>query len=149
MMDQVSKVIEIVNVFLHRAAWFHALAEMIGSSPRSLSRKFKQATGYSPIDYLIQFRLFKAKEMLLHTDATLDEIAAGIGYPDGYYFGCMFKKHTGLSPLQFKEKTSAPLYWPDLHQVWREMTFSEAGVEGMFILMVIIIINISMEGQTI
>ncbi|KLU55467.1 hypothetical protein EL84_25840 [Paenibacillus sp. VT-400] len=112
--DKVSKVIEIVQSSYTEPLTLHALAEMIGSSPRSLSRKFKQSTGYSPIDYLIQFRLFKAKEMLLQTDATLDEIAAGIGYPDGYYLGRMFKKHTGLSPLQFKEKTSAPLNWPDL-----------------------------------
>ncbi|MDR6720467.1 helix-turn-helix domain-containing protein [Paenibacillus sp. 2003] len=77
---------------------------MIGTSPRSLSRKFKQSTGTSLIDYLIQFCLFKAKEMLLQTDATLDEIAVGIGYPDGYFLGRMFKKHTGLSPLQFKER---------------------------------------------
>ncbi|WP_181151105.1 AraC family transcriptional regulator [Paenibacillus sp. PCH8] len=113
-MDQVSKVIEIVESSYTKPLTLHALAEMIGSSPRSLSRKFKQSTGYSPIDYLIQFRLFKAKEMLLQTDATLEEIAAGIGYPDGYYLGRMFKKHTGLSPLQFKEKTSMPLFWPDL-----------------------------------
>ncbi|MEK4112424.1 iron complex transport system substrate-binding protein [Paenibacillus sp. DS2363] len=114
MLDQVSKVIEIVESSYTQPLTLHVLAEMIGTSPRSLSRKFKQSTGTSPIDYLIQFRLFKAKEMLLLTDATLDEIAVGIGYPDGYYLGRMFKKHTGLSPLQFKEKTSAPLYWPDL-----------------------------------
>lgn len=114
MLDQVSKVIEIVESSYTQPLTLQVLAEMIGTSPRSLSRKFKQSTGTSPIDYLIQFRLFKAKEMLLQTDATLDEIAAGIGYPDGYYLGRMFKKHTGLSPLQFKEKTSAPLYWPDL-----------------------------------
>ncbi|WP_167544414.1 AraC family transcriptional regulator [Paenibacillus xylanexedens] len=113
-MDQVSKVIEIVESSYTQPLTLHVLAEMIGTSPRSLSRKFKQSTGTSPIDYLIQFRLFKAKEMLLQTDATLDEIAVGIGYPDGYYLGRMFKKHTGLSPLQFKEKTSAPLKWPDL-----------------------------------
>ncbi|MEK4275129.1 AraC family transcriptional regulator [Paenibacillus sp. FSL R7-0026] len=113
-MDQVSKVIEIVESSYTQPLTLHVLAEMIGTSPRSLSRKFKQSTGTSPIDYLIQFRLFKAKEMLLQTDATLDEIAVGIGYPDGYYLGRMFKKHTGLSPLQFKEKTSAALNWPDL-----------------------------------
>ncbi|MFC9710034.1 ABC transporter substrate-binding protein [Paenibacillus sp. NPDC056933] len=112
--DQVNQVIEIVETSYAKPLTLHVLAEMIGSSPRSLSRKFKEATGYSPIDYLIQFRMFKAKEMLLYTDATLDEIAAGIGYPDGYYLGRMFKKHTGVSPLQFKEKTSGPLKWPDL-----------------------------------
>ena len=112
--DQVSKVIEIVESSYTQPLTLHTLAEMIGTSPRSLSRKFKQSTGTSPIDYLIKFRLFKAKEMLLQTDATLDEIAVGIGYPDAYYLGRMFKKHTGLSPLQFKEKISAPLYWPDL-----------------------------------
>ncbi|OPG96228.1 hypothetical protein B2I21_23015 [Chryseobacterium mucoviscidosis] len=112
--NQVSHVIEIVESSYAEPLTLHVLAEKIGSSSRSLSRKFKQATGYSPIDYLTQFRLFKAKEMLLHTDATLDEIAAGIGYPDGYYLGRMFKKHTGVSPLQYKEKTSVPLKWPDL-----------------------------------
>nr|WP_145403913.1 AraC family transcriptional regulator [Paenibacillus xylanexedens] len=111
---QVDKIIKIIESSYAQPLTLHTLAEMINTSPRSLSRKFKQSVGSSPIDYLIQFRLFKAKEMLLQTDATLDEIAAGIGYPDGYYLGRMFKKHTGLSPLQFKEKNAAPIHWPDL-----------------------------------
>lgn len=112
--EQVDKIMKIIESSYTQSLTLHALAEMVNTSPRSLSRKFKQSVGTSPIDYLIQFRLFKAKEMLLETDATLDEIAAGIGYPDGYYLGRMFKKHTGLSPMQFKKKSSIPLHWPDL-----------------------------------
>jgi len=80
------------------------LAELLDCSVSYLSRKFKQTVGKSPIDYMIALRIDKAKELLLNTDATLQEIAESVGFSDDSYFNRMFKKHVGLSLGQFKAK---------------------------------------------
>lgn len=66
--------------------------------------QFKRQTGHSPIDYLIQTRIAKARNLLLRSDATLSEIAAEVGYSDVYYFSRIFKKHVGISPIQYQRK---------------------------------------------
>lgn len=84
------------------------LAELLDSSPRHLSRMFKRQTGYSPIEFMIQVRMSKAKELLLTTDATLQEIAKNVGYPDGYYFAKMFKRYMGISPVRYRKVHTSP-----------------------------------------
>ncbi|WP_282942395.1 AraC family transcriptional regulator [Paenibacillus sp. RC67] len=80
-----------------------ALAESLDCSPRQLLRMFKERMNASPIDYLIQQRMLKAKQRLLTTNFTLQEIAESVGYSDSYYFSRMFKKYEGVSPTAFKE----------------------------------------------
>ncbi|RUS42441.1 response regulator [Cohnella sp. AR92] len=65
---------------------------------------FKQATGETFIEYLTRVRLEKAKEMLLTTTLKFYEIAAKVGYADPNYFSILFKKHTGSSPRDYREK---------------------------------------------
>ncbi len=84
------------------------LAEVLDSSPRHLSRMFKRHTGHNPIDFMIQIRMNKAKELLLTTDGSLQEIAISIGYPDSYYFAKMFKKYMGISPIRYRKQHTSP-----------------------------------------
>jgi iron complex transport system substrate-binding protein len=63
---------------------------------------FKSRHHTSPIDYLIQVRMNKAKELLLNTEHTLKEIAESVGYSDSYYFSRLFKKITGSAPTAFR-----------------------------------------------
>lgn len=83
------------------------LAELLDCSAGHLSRTFKKETGSSLITYLTRIRMYKAKELLLHTDASLQKIAEAIGIPDVIYFNRLFKKHVGLSPGRFKQKCIA------------------------------------------
>lgn len=83
------------------------IAQSLNYSPSYLSTQFKQSTGYSPIDYLIQVRIEKARLLLMETSASLREIAANVGYHDVYYFSRLFKKRVGLSPAQFRKKEKA------------------------------------------
>ncbi|WP_251038622.1 AraC family transcriptional regulator [Paenibacillus albidus] len=77
------------------------LADTFNYSARYLNRRFKRDTGYSPIDYLIQLRMNKAKALLLKTNATVQETAASVGYGDMFYFSRLFKKHTGVAPANY------------------------------------------------
>ncbi|AIQ47205.1 hypothetical protein R70723_15915 [Paenibacillus sp. FSL R7-0273] len=90
------------------------LAETAGSSPRSLSRLFRMRLHTSPNQYLISMRMEKARELLLRTEASLQDIAAAIGHPDAYYFGRMFKKHYGISPVRYKNSIKAAADWPEM-----------------------------------
>ncbi|WP_244316054.1 AraC family transcriptional regulator [Paenibacillus brasilensis] len=79
-----------------------SLAGLLECSPRHLTRLFKKQTDCSPIMYLIQLRMVKAKELLRKTDATLQDIAGSVGYPDGYFFSRAFKKYIGVSPVHYR-----------------------------------------------
>lgn len=68
-----------------------------------ISKVFKEATGETPINYLIKIRIDKAKELLAEDRLSMKEIAIEVGYDDYYYFSKLFKKNTGLSPTQYRE----------------------------------------------
>ncbi|MFC3803347.1 helix-turn-helix domain-containing protein [Cohnella sp. GCM10012308] len=78
------------------------VAARFGYSPRHLTLRFRERTGTSPIDYLIRIRLERARELLTQTSASLPDIAAAVGYADVYYFGRLFRKHAGLSPIRYR-----------------------------------------------
>ena len=81
------------------------LAEMLSVSQEHLSRVFKQETGIGFKDYLVQFRLKKAEEMLRHeTGRAVSEVAYACGFNDGNYFSYIFKKAYGVSPTQMRRK---------------------------------------------
>lgn len=67
-------------------------------SPIYISKIFKEETGTSPINYLIQIRLNKAKELLQTQKLPINLVAKSVGYNDAYHFSKLFKKYFGLSP---------------------------------------------------
>ncbi|RXZ78639.1 helix-turn-helix domain-containing protein [Paenibacillaceae bacterium] len=78
------------------------LANQFHYSTHYLSRVFKRKYGCSPIEYLIQTRINRAKFLLASTDAPVHQLAESVGYSDMYYFSRLFKKLTGTTPAQFK-----------------------------------------------
>ncbi|MFS0871382.1 helix-turn-helix domain-containing protein [Paenibacillus xylanilyticus] len=102
--DPVKQVLRYIHAHYREHMTLDILAEQFNFSSRHLSMQFKQKTGSSPIDYLIQIRLAEARKLLIQSDATLGEIAAEVGYSDVYYFSRIFKKHTGLSPTHYQKE---------------------------------------------
>ena len=80
------------------------LANDAQMSVSSFSAKFKKATGSSVYDFLIQLRLTEVQRLLAETDYTVTEIAERCGYANTFYLCNAFKKHTGLTPTQFRHK---------------------------------------------
>jgi AraC-like DNA-binding protein len=79
------------------------MCNLINVSESSLIRLFNNNIGKTPVEYINQFRLNKAKELLLHTADTIKEIAYNTGFEDEFYFSRIFKKMEGKSPKKYRK----------------------------------------------
>jgi signal transduction histidine kinase/DNA-binding LacI/PurR family transcriptional regulator/AraC-like DNA-binding protein/DNA-binding response OmpR family regulator len=82
------------------------VAQVIGLSENYLSQIFRQELGISPWEYLNRYRIKQARELLAHTDESISSIAMEVGFEDPSYFGRVFHKITGLSPREYREKST-------------------------------------------
>ena len=73
-------------------------------SPSYSSALFKESTGTSIMDYIINLRITKACDMLKYSDRLISEIAESAGFCDIFYFSRMFKKHMGVSPAKYRSE---------------------------------------------
>ena len=80
------------------------VAEAVNMSKSRFSAVFSQATGQTFTEYLIHLRLNKAKELLKTTNYKNSQIADETGYNDSHYFSYIFKKNTGMTPSEYREK---------------------------------------------
>lgn len=88
------------------------LAGLINLNGRSFLRRFKKATSNTPIEYIQRVKVEAAKKKLETTTDTIFEVMYGVGYNDEKAFRTTFKKYTGLSPKEYRNKYN------------REMAFS-------------------------
>ncbi|WP_022850829.1 GlxA family transcriptional regulator [Limisalsivibrio acetivorans] len=82
------------------------LADKAAMTRRTFERRFKNATGYSPLRYIQRIRIEHAKQLLEKGGTTFDEITYTVGYEDSSTFGKIFKLATGLSPNSYKKRYS-------------------------------------------
>lgn len=81
------------------------LADSVHVSEDYLTRIFHKETGLSPWEYLTQYRLYLASQMLLHTNATVYEVAEKCGFQDQAYFCRVFKKKHGIPPGKYRSRS--------------------------------------------
>jgi len=82
----------------------HEMATLVNLSASHFSVVFSQETGHTFKEYLTDIRIRKAKELLRMTGLRSADIAYQVGYKDPHYFSSVFKKHTGLSPNEFRSQ---------------------------------------------
>ncbi|WP_197514994.1 AraC family transcriptional regulator [Mycobacterium sp. 852013-50091_SCH5140682] len=78
------------------------LAKLGHMSRATFARTFQQVIGHSPMKYLTDWRMTLARDLLLTSEATLDEIAAQIGYGSVYAFATAFQRHHGQPPRRWQ-----------------------------------------------
>jgi len=80
------------------------MVERSGLSNRSFLRRFRRATGQSPVEYVQTLRIEEAKQMLETTDSGMDEIAAEVGYTEGSSFRHLFRKQVGMTASAYRRQ---------------------------------------------
>jgi transcriptional regulator GlxA family with amidase domain len=92
-----------------------------GLTARTFKRRFLAATGYAPLEYVQSLRIEEAKQMLESTDDPIDQIAAEAGYVEPASFRKLFKRSTGISPLQYRQRfrqllpSTSDVRWDESH----------------------------------
>ncbi len=87
------------------------LADLLAEAHMSKSyflRLFRRYMGTTPYNYLVNFRITQAKELLVLTDHSVSEIAQEVGFGDASNFSTRFAKATGQSPLQYRKRALKP-----------------------------------------
>lgn len=81
------------------------VSEQIFVNPSYLSKVFKRDMGYSMVEYLMDLRMSKAKQLMDASDAVnVSEVAHRVGYTDPFYFSKLFKKAFGVAPSKYLER---------------------------------------------
>jgi len=89
---------------------FTELAEKFEMSTRTLNRRFKNAAGITPVEYVQKIRIDTAKELVQTTNLSIGEVMFKTGYHDHSHFLRLFKKYHGITPSQYRTTVRAKLF---------------------------------------
>ena len=78
------------------------LARLVNYSPYHVIRLFRQATGSTPMAFLLSLRIQKAQRLLRETDLTISAISQECGFESPSYFSAAFRRETGYSPSAYR-----------------------------------------------
>ncbi|QDR82678.1 AraC family transcriptional regulator [Sporomusa termitida] len=81
------------------------VASQYGLNSKQFAYLFQKHTGMAPLEFLIEHRLRRARELLYTTACSIADISASVGYSDPYYFSKLFKKRTGFCPSTLRPAT--------------------------------------------
>ena len=102
--DSISSAQEWLHENFQKSFSLEAPARRVGMSLRNFVRRFKEATGDSPLMYLQKLRIAAAKRLLESDQRTVQEISDAVGYQDVAFFRTLFQRHTGVSPSAYRER---------------------------------------------
>ncbi|MBQ3182657.1 MAG: helix-turn-helix transcriptional regulator [Clostridia bacterium] len=104
-MDRKAQIIEYINNNLGEHLTLEGLCEHFHTNRTTLARLIKEATGKSPIRYILEERLRRSRAELEEGELSVSEVAEKYGFSDDNYFIRAFKKQYGVSPLKFRKRT--------------------------------------------
>ena len=110
--DCINDVIEYMKRWYAQPTTLAQLAQLVNYSIPHLCSRFKETTGYTPIEYLTRLRIEAAKSLLASSALSLSAVAEQVGYRDPYYFGRLFKRLVGVSPMKYKRTAQDKLTHP-------------------------------------
>jgi AraC-like DNA-binding protein len=101
--DLVAKAVESIHRNLSRPLSVQSLAKELGVSRSHLIRQFKRGTRMTPLRYLNQARVDKAKELLQYTTFNVSEVSQQVGFKSIFHFSKVFRQISGRNPSEFKQ----------------------------------------------
>jgi AraC family transcriptional regulator len=92
-----------IQAHLEQELCLTTLAALVHLSPDHFARLFKQATGRTPHQYVLECRIARAKRLLAETDLPLSTISLQVGCADQSYFTALFRKHVAMTPKAYRD----------------------------------------------
>ena len=102
--DAVRAAQDLIEADVSRAVSVSELAKRVAMSKRNFIRRFKGATGNTPLEYMQRVRIEAAKQALEKGGESVDAIAGRTGYEDPGSFRAIFKRVTGVSPMEYRKR---------------------------------------------
>ncbi len=96
--------IEFINNSIKSKITIYDICKNVSSNPSTLNFKFKKETGMSIMQFVLCKRIERAKWLLSNSTYSISEISQRCGFADVYYFSNSFKKHTSLTPSQYRKQ---------------------------------------------
>ena len=90
--------------YMHETLSVKDISEHVFLSTSYVCTFFKSETGQTLNQYLTEYRMEKAKQLLKDARFKISDISSRVGYSDGNYFGKSFKKYSGFSPSEYRER---------------------------------------------
>jgi transcriptional regulator GlxA family with amidase domain len=84
-----------------------AMVRLSGLAERSFKRRFQQATGMPPLEYVHALRIEEAKQMLEAGEEPVEAVAHEVGYEDAAFFSRLFRRKVNLGPAQYRKRFGA------------------------------------------
>lgn len=104
--NKLSKSIEYINNHYTSDLTVPELAAMEFLSVSRYTELFRKIMNTTPYQYIIRLRFNVACDMLIDSDLTIEQISNLTGFRNSFFFSKLFKKHMGLSPLQYRKKAT-------------------------------------------
>lgn len=102
--EAILKTQEFIEKNIHEKISVDDLAEMAGAGRRTFERRFKQATNNTVLEYIQRVKIEAAKRSLESSRKNINEVMYDVGYTDTKAFRTIFKKITGLTPVEYRNK---------------------------------------------
>lgn len=102
--NDIQKVQDYIETNYQDKISIETLANLINTGRRTFERKFKEATNNTPIEYIQRVRIEAAKNFFEASQKNVTEIMFDVGYTDTKAFRDIFKKITGLTPIEYRNK---------------------------------------------
>jgi transcriptional regulator GlxA family with amidase domain len=102
--DAIKKAQEYIEQHTQKKISVDELADRVAMGRRSFERRFKQATNNSVLEYIHRVKIEAAKRQFENSRKNMNEVMYDVGYSDTKAFRAMFKKLTGLTPVEYRNK---------------------------------------------
>lgn len=107
---RISQVLQYIHQHAASTITLPDLCRIVGLSHGAFCRFFKQQTQQTPMQYLLEFRLRRAAQLLIETDEAVGWIATQVGFNDQAYFTRMFVRQYKCAPLRFRNQQGTHLH---------------------------------------
>ncbi|MBQ4070860.1 MAG: helix-turn-helix transcriptional regulator [Clostridia bacterium] len=103
--ERLTRSLQYINAYYAEPISVPELAHLDSISVSRYNTVFRAITGMSPTQYIASLRINYASSLLSSTDIDIGRIGEMVGYADKHFFSKTFRKHTGMSPREYRQKT--------------------------------------------